>query len=85
MLGRRMATTAMEIEMPKVSRIIHNLRRLARSRYSRTCVLMPASAEGVKVGCSFKLFLQISGCSVNKFPTLLVKQAVFQTVIQGEN
>src|SRR6267378_3449841 len=54
MLGRHKATTAIQTEMPNVSRIIHNLRRRTRSKYSRICALMPASPEAVGVGCSFK-------------------------------
>src|SRR5437879_10486692 len=44
----------MQTEIPIVSRIIHNLRRRARSKYSRICVLIPESPEAVKAGCSFK-------------------------------
>src|ERR1700674_5400839 len=63
MLGSRIATTAIQTEIPKVSRLIHNLRRRARSKYSRICTLIPASPEAVKAGCSFK-DLPPSGCSL---------------------
>src|ERR1700687_3379954 len=63
MLGSRIATTAIQTEIPKVSRIIHNLRRRARSKYSRICTLIPASPDAVKAGCSFK-DLPPSRCSL---------------------
>src|ERR1700686_264185 len=63
MLGSRIATTAIQTEIPKVSRLIHNLRRRARSKYSRICTLIPASPEAVKAGCSFN-DLPPSGCSL---------------------
>src|SRR3984893_11449790 len=63
MLGSRIATTAIQTEIPRLSRIIHNLRRRARSKYSRICTLIPASPEAVKAGCSFK-DLPPSGCSL---------------------
>src|SRR5260370_38874159 len=59
MLGSRTATTAIQTEIPKVSRIIHHLRRRARSRI---CTI-PALAGAVKAGCSFK-DLPPSGCSL---------------------
>lgn len=52
--------TAIQTEIPKVSRIIHHLRRRARSRI---CTLIPASPEAAKAGCSFK-DLPPSGCSL---------------------
>src|SRR2546427_12797102 len=82
MLGRRRATTAIQTEMPKVSRIIHNLRRRARSKYSRICVLIPASLEAENAGCSFKGIPPDGGYSVNKLPTPIPMQAIFQRLYE---
>jgi hypothetical protein len=59
MLGSRIATTAIQTEIPRLSRIIHHLRRRARSRI---CTI-PVLPEAVKAGSSFK-DLPPSGCSL---------------------
>src|SRR5207302_11353621 len=75
--GRRIATTAMQTEIPRQIRMIQDLRRRTRSKHSRICTLSAEPPEMVKTGCSFKTVLQMLPRPVKKFQTRCKKQALF--------